>query len=922
MLNGAHHNLLRHRNDETRSGRIDLFSFLSRSFHGRLLAGGSLMALLLAGPAIADGGKGGGSSGGAGGGVDSSFQGEIGQDATQTSGGGGGGPGAAGGDGKSGGGGAIAGTGGAGGTAPGADGAAGGNATGSTGFAGGGGGGGGAHGYSGQTMPAGSLVGGNGGAGGTSIYGSAVLGADGGGGGAGGYGAVVLGPGAQVFNSGNGLIGGRGGDGGRGLYEGGNGGDGGAGLAFRGTALTVEGDLAGGNGGNGGPGSFVSGAGGAGGDGGAGLLLDSGNLVVSGEIVGGNGGSRSNNLVSHGSGGIGIDALVDDVNIAVSGAVSGGLSGDGTTRSSAIRFAAGGNRLELHDGASLTGVVEALAGANDTLALGGAQDGSFDISQIGATQQFRGFEAFEKTGSSRWSLTGTNGSTGPWTLLGGVLSVEGAIGGAVDVRTGARLEGTGTVGSTSLSSGAVIAPGNSIDTLTVNGDITFATGSVYEIEINPALAGDLIDTSGAAQINGGTVNVLKAGGVYTPGSRWTIIGADGGVTGTFDALTQNMPFVNLALAYEANHVYLDALRNAADFCDVAQTGNQCAAATGVESTGAGNPAYDALVAVPDDASARKAFDALSGEVHASLATVLIDDSRFLREAASERVRSAFETQTPDGKASGLWASAFGTNGTWDGDGNAAAIDRSLFGMFLGGDAAIAEDYRLGLLAGYSRASLDTDARASSGDVESMHLGLYGGGQWGGLGLRAGAAYTWHSVDTHRPIAFPGFSGFANASYDAATAQAFGEVSYRIETSVAVLEPFAGLAHVKLDVDGFAENGSAASLNGAGGNTDTSFTTLGLRAAHDFTLGDLPMAVRGMAGWRHAFGDTTPHASLAFSGGDAFSISGTPIAKNALALEAGLDLKLADDAALALTYSGQISSDGNDHGARATFTMSF
>lgn len=64
------------------------------------------------------------------------------------------------------------------------------------------------------------------------------------------------------------------------------------------------------------------------------------------------------------------------------------------------------------------------------------------------------------------------------------------------VNNGGRLEGTGTVGATTIASGGVIAPG--IGTLVVAGNLGFAPGSIYEAEFNPASESDLIRINGAA----------------------------------------------------------------------------------------------------------------------------------------------------------------------------------------------------------------------------------------------------------------------------------------------------------------------------------------------------------------------------------------------------------------------------------------
>ena len=253
-----------------------------------------------------------------------------------------------------------------------------------------------------------------------------------------------------------------------------------------------------------------------------------------------------------------------------------------------------------------------------------------------------GTGALTQAGPGTLVLVGASTFAGATTVAAGTLVVNGSIGGStVTVNAGGRLAGNGTLGSATIASGGTVAPGNSIGTLLVLGALEFAAGSTFEVELDATLASDLIQAGGVATINGGTVNALKAAGVYTPGSRWTILTAAGGVTGTFDALTQNMPFVDLALSYDPTHAYIDAVRNSVTFCALALTANQCAVGNGLASTGVGNAAYDAVSALPDAASARRAFNLLSGELHASARGVLIDNSRYLREATAARIRAAF-----------------------------------------------------------------------------------------------------------------------------------------------------------------------------------------------------------------------------------------------------------------------------------------
>ncbi len=270
---------------------------------------------------------------------------------------------------------------------------------------------------------------------------------------------------------------------------------------------------------------------------------------------------------------------------------------------------------------------------------------------------------------------------------------------------------------------------------------------------------------------------------------------------------------------------------------------------------------------------------------------------------------------------GAHGQVFGAWGRIDSDGNAARLDTSTGGFFMGADVPLG-DWRMGLMAGHSHANFDAKDRSSSGDSDNFHLGLYGGTQWGALGFRFGAAYTRHDIGTSRAVAIPGLTDSLTGGYDADTFQAFGEFGYRIEAGGSRFEPFAGLAHVNLDADGLHEGGGVAALTGDGGTTETTFSTLGLRASTAFDLDDTVLTAKGMVGWRRAFGDIVPLSTMRFDGGDAFSIAGVPIARNAAVIEAGLDLAIAPTATLGISYGGQFGSGVADQSFRASFNVKF
>jgi len=137
-----------------------------------------------------------------------------------------------------------------------------------------------------------------------------------------------------------------------------------------------------------------------------------------------------------------------------------------------------------------------------------------DGHDIGMSPGFTGAGALIKDGAGKLTLTGDSGSTftGAGSVLAGTLAVNGILGGTMQV-IGGRLQGIGTVGATINQPGGTIAPGNSIGTLTINGNYL---GNGGRLEIETVLGGDaspsdrLVMTGSTA---GSTiVTVLNQGG--------------------------------------------------------------------------------------------------------------------------------------------------------------------------------------------------------------------------------------------------------------------------------------------------------------------------------------------------------------------------------------------------------------------------
>jgi autotransporter-associated beta strand protein len=263
--------------------------------------------------------------------------------------------------------------------------------------------------------------------------------------------------------------------------------------------------------------------------------------------------------------GIGINAKVATINN--SGTISGGItgintgSGDFGSRSlivntgtisggsAAIRFGSTADILTITPSSVINGIVTGPGLGGVTLQLGGTGNGTFDVSKIGADQQYRGFRQVNKVDSSTWTLTGSfqfNQST-VWSINGGTLSVASVAN--FNPNSAASFNG-GTLQITGSSFHFVSgrdwgANGGTVDVVDPNNTVNFQQHS----EIFPHAAGGALIKRGAgtlilqntdningAVISGGTLRV-GAGGSLGNGS----LTLDGGTLQPVGVISWGIP---------------------------------------------------------------------------------------------------------------------------------------------------------------------------------------------------------------------------------------------------------------------------------------------------------------------------------------------------------------------------------------------
>ena len=188
-----------------------------------------------------------------------------------------------------------------------------------------------------------------------------------------------------------------------------------------------------------------------------------------------------------GSQGYGAEGVYgSNLTVINSGTINGGYGLGG--QANAITFTGGTNTLVLEAGYSFGGAV--VGAGNDTLALGGGNNASFNANQIDNPSYFTGFSNIVQNGSATWTVSGytyeqwsvnsgtlqvTNGNTFTIdytlsTASGSNVTVQA--GAVLNVTTGITNAGTITNSGTMNSTSSGYFYGNDYATLSNSGTVT------------------------------------------------------------------------------------------------------------------------------------------------------------------------------------------------------------------------------------------------------------------------------------------------------------------------------------------------------------------------------------------------------------------------------------------------------------------
>jgi autotransporter-associated beta strand protein len=647
-----------------------------------------------------------------------------------------------------------------------------------------------------------------------------------------------------------------------------------------------------------------------------------------------------------GSGGLsklGAGTLVLSGNNSYSGATSvqGGTLAAGSTNAfgsnSAVTVSSGAT-LALNN---FNVAIGSLAGAGNVSLGSGRLTAGGNNSSTTFSGVMSGSGGYTKTGSGTTTLIGTNSYTGATNVSSGTLVVNGSIASSsmTTIASGATVRGTGSLGSTTVESGGTLWPGNSIGTINVSGNLTFSSGSSYNVEVSPSAA-SRTNVSGLATL-AGTVNAIFSSGSYV-GRSYTILSSAGGISGQFNALntTGLGSGFQTSLSYTSTEVLLNlyAALGLGAGLNTNQS-NVAGALNNYFNNGGSLPPGFASVFGLTGASLANALTQLSGEAATGAATagfrsmnpflsLMVDPfGGALVDGAAAQELSAYASAASAGPHAfaqrwNVWAASYGDWASADGNATVGSHDVNArsYGIAAGADYRLDSATRLGFALSGGGANWTLSDALGGGRSDVFQFGIYGAHAFGPAYVAGALAYAWHGVTTTRTVTVAGTDMFA-ASFNADGLGARLEGGYRFDTPVVAVTPFAAVQLEQFYTPAYSESvtggANTFALNYAAATADASRSELGLWLEKTGPV--LPAAtvvLRARAAWAHYWsGAPAMTAGFQTLPGTSFVVTGAAPPSDSALMMAGAEVRLAGDLSLGLRVDAELSGRGQSVGAK-------
>ncbi len=415
--------------------------------------------------------------------------------------------------------------------------------------------------------------------------------------------------------------------------------------------------------------------------------------------------------------------------------------------------------------------------------------------------------------------------------------------------TNSLLGGNSNITATTVLMGenSTLAPGNSIGTTNITGDLVFASSSTYEVEFEQAsmqtggISNDTTNVSGTTTIdsNNTSLDLINLDGKFYVHETFDIITSSGALTGEFanSSLTGfdvDSPDLRLgsritfSTATVGNNLQLIVSREASEYenstelTDMSHNESEVARSIDAISTGNGGDITNSLDVLEKfyyytstyDLDALKAgFNDIAGVIYSNAALLPYFNSKI--EHVYDKIQPRENAISSCGRFHDkIWGEYYYNNYKVDRDDNSPEYQTYTNGFLVGFDMISSNKWFLGITSGYGESTLNQEHDKTN--MKDVNIGLYGGYETDKWQFKSMLFAGWERYNTEREITF--MDRTAKSDYQGYSTSLDVEGAYKILLTKnadakhkLTLKPFAGMFASYIKQNGFEESG-ADSLN--------------------------------------------------------------------------------------------------------------
>lgn len=376
---------------------------------------------------------------------------------------------------------------------------------------------------------------------------------------------------------------------------------------------------------------------------------------------------------------------------------------------------------------------------------------------------------------------------------------------SIFVGRGATFGSAGTVNGNAAIAGT-LSPGASPGTMTVNGNVALATGSISLFELSSGVSDKLVVNGTVSIAPGSTLQIVKLG-TLRAGTSYNLIEASGGITGSYATVVKPSDLIGFLIQRG------DRISLMGQFLDPGTFGTQISRSIAYANNtlavqGSTSGLLDALPSLLTASGEMnpQAFARLTPEPYASATQMAVDSALTLVDIARG---PSFATT---GSAPHLYSFA-ATLGQWhrlgsDAGAGTAAARTHTYGL-VGGLGFGNASWSVGAFGGYINNRQNIDALSAQTKADGILVGIQGRMRTThGFGLAASVLYDGSQALTTRTLPV----GSASGQYDLHSWTGDLRASYEfVVPGDWALRTEAGVTYIRTTRDGLTEVGSPFAL---------------------------------------------------------------------------------------------------------------